>query len=45
MVAVVLFTNISPRREDLYTWVFLHQRMMGIDKYGSIAKLIASGTV
>ena len=41
MVIVVLFTNISPRREDPFTWIFLHQRMMKIDKYGSIREFIA----
>jgi len=42
MIVVVLFTNISPRRADLYTWNFLHQRIMRIDKYNSIAEMIAS---
>lgn len=42
MVAVVLFTNMSPRSEDPYTWIFLHQRMMKIDKYNSIREFIAS---
>jgi len=43
MAVVVLFTNVSPRSEDPYTWISLHQRMMQIDKYGSIGKLIAPG--